>query len=405
MTFERLIASKFLHRGEGYSSSLVRIAIWSIALGVLVMVMSVAILRGFQQEIEQKVVGFGSHIVVRSQYIGNGYEEVPLSTQREALGRIRSVPGVKQVQFFAQKGGMLKTSDQIHGIVLKGVSQGYDSTFFAANLVEGRLFNLTGESASNEVIISRSVSNKLHLNVGDKARSYFWQGTTYRARAFTIVGIYNTDLSDFDDHYIVGDLRQVQRLNEWDDTLVAGYEVLADDFSQLESLTYDVAAQCDYDLLVSNIRRDNPALFGWLDLLNSNIALIFAVMAVVCCCAVVSALLIMIFEKTPMIGLLKTLGANNRSIRRIFLIKSAQIIGWGLLIGNAVSLALCLLQSRFHIIRLDPESYFMPYVPIDINPLYFILISLGTLVVCLLSLLIPASVIAKVEPAKSIRVS
>lgn len=401
MRFERLIAKKFLHRGEGFSSSLVRIATWSIALGVLVMILSVAILRGFQQEIEQKVVGFGSHIVVRSQFVGNGYEEEPISTEREALARISELPGVCHVQQFASKGGMLKTDSQIHGIILKGLSSNYDTSFFASNLVAGRLFS---PEEPNEVVISQQISQKMGLCVGDKAKTYFWQGTNYRARAFTIVGIYNTDLSDFDEHYIVGNLAQVQRLNEWDDSLVAGYEVLVDDFSHLEELTYAVALQCDYDLLVSNVCRENPALFAWLDLLNNNIALILVVMAIVCCVAVISALLIMIFEKTSMIGLLKTLGATHQSIRRIFLIKSAEIIGWGLLIGNALALAICLVQQHFHLLRLDPESYFMPYVPIALNPWHFVLISLGTLVVCLFALLIPASAIAKVEPAKSIRI-
>lgn len=404
MRFERLIASKFLNRGEGFSSSLVRIATWSIALGVLVMVMSVAILRGFQKEIERKVEGFGRHVVVQSQFVGNGYDEIPVSTQRAEVERIREVPGVRQVQFFAQKGGMIKTEDQIHGIVFKGVGEGYDSTFLARSLVDGCLFHFPDETPSNEIVISQSIANKLNLSVGDKARTYFWQGTNYRARAFTVVGIYNTDLSDLDDHYVVGDLRQVQRLNEWDDTLVAGFEVLVDDFSRVEDLAYDVSLQCDYDLLVSNIHQEHPALFAWLDLLNSDIVLIFIVLSIVCCLAVISALLIMIFEKTSMIGLLKTLGADNRCVRRIFLLKSAEIIGWGLLMGNAIALVLCLMQQHFHIVHLDPESYFMSYVPIDINPLYFLLISLGTLVACLLALLIPATAISKIHPARSIRV-
>lgn len=409
MKFETLIARKFLTNRNGFSSSLVKIATWSIAIGLLVMIMSVAILRGFQQEIQQKVVGFGSHIIVKSQFIGNGYEEIPVSTQRDALGRISTIPGVKHVQLYAQKGGMIKTDDQIHGVILKGVSYDFDSTFFSSNLVEGRLFQLksstdTTSSASNEIIISSTIAKKMNLSVGDKARTYFWQGNNYRARAFEIVGIYNTDLAEFDENYIIGDLRQVQRLNEWDDTLVDGYEVLVENFNQLENLSYQVATACDYDLVVSNIRQENPALFAWLDLLNSNIALILIVMSVVCIVAVISALLIMIFEKTSMIGLLKTMGATNRSIRKIFFIKSTEIIGIGLLIGNAIALTLCLIQQHFHMLKLDPESYYMPYVPVDINMGFFLLISAGTLAVCLLALLLPSSIIAKVEPAKTMRV-
>lgn len=410
MSFSTLIARRFLSKGQGFSSSLVKIATISIALGVLVMTLSVAILRGFQSEIKQKVVGFGSHIVVKNQFVGNGYEVVPISSNREVVERLKSLPEVKSFQMYAQKGGMLKTDDQIHGIIFKGLSANYDSTFFASNMVDGRLFRhgQVDDSGAikpgNEVIISRLIASKLHLKVGDKAKTYFWQGSNYRARAFEVVGIYNTDLSDFDEHYIIGDLAQVQRLNDWDDTLVEGYEIMVNDFDHLEEMAHRVAEQCDYDLIVSQIEQDNPALFSWLELLNSNIALILIVMAVVCCVAVISALLIMIFEKTSMIGLLKTLGADNPTIRRIFLIKSAEIIGWGLLIGNILSLIICFIQSKFHILRLDAESYYMPYVPIDINPFYFLLISAGTLIVCLLALLIPATAISRIEPAKTMRV-
>ena len=405
MKFETLITRRFLQKQQGgFSTSLVRIATWSVALGVLVMIMSVAILRGFQNEIRQKVVGFGSHIIVKSQFIGNGYDEIPISTLRPELQEIGQLDGVKHIQFFAEKGGMIKTDDQIQGVIFKGVDQQFDSTFFSSCMQEGRLFNLQDSTASNEVVISRTLANKLHLSLDDKLRTYFWQENSYRARAFKVVGIYNTDLTDFDNHYMIGDLRQIQRLNGWDDTLVAGYEVLIDDFSKLDRLGYEVASACDYDLIVTTIRQMNPALFAWLDLLNSNIALILAVMAVVCVVAVISALLIMIFEKTSMIGILKTLGANNTSIRSIFLRKSAEIVGRGLLFGNALALTLCLLQSKLHLIHLDSESYYMPYVPIDLNPWMFLLISAGTLAVCILALLIPATYIAKIDPAKTIRV-
>lgn len=405
MKFETLITRRFLQKQQGgFSTSLVRIATWSVALGVLVMIMSVAILRGFQNEIRQKVVGFGSHIIVKSQFIGNGYDEIPISTLRPELQEIDQLDGVKHIQFFAEKGGMIKTDDQIQGVIFKGVDQQFDSTFFSSCMQEGRLFNLQDSTASNEVVISRTLANKLHLSLDDKLRTYFWQENSYRARAFKVVGIYNTDLTDFDNHYMIGDLRQIQRLNGWDDTLVAGYEVLIDDFSKLDRLGYEVASACDYDLIVTTIRQMNPALFAWLDLLNSNIALILAVMAVVCVVAVISALLIMIFEKTSMIGILKTLGANNTSIRSIFLRKSAEIVGRGLLFGNALALTLCLLQSKLHLIHLDSESYYMPYVPIDLNPWMFLLISAGTLAVCILALLIPATYIAKIDPAKTIRV-
>ena len=299
---------------------------------------------------------------------------------------------------------MLKTDDQIHGIIFKGIDKGFDTTFFAQNLTEGRLFSFNDSTASNEIIVSSTIAAKMGLSLGDKARTYFWQGNNYRARAFKVVGIYNTDLSEFDEHYMVGDLRQVQKLNEWGDTLVAGYEILVDDFKNLDAICESITAVLGFDLTAVSIVEQNPSLFAWLELLNNNIVFILLVMAIVCMVAVISAFLIMIFEKTSMIGVLKTLGANNRSIKEIFLRKSLTIIGRGLLIGNILALLLCWLQRQFHIIKLDSESYSMNFVPIDLNIWYFVAISAGTLLCCLIALLVPTTFISKIDPAKSIRV-
>lgn len=406
MNFERFIAQRFLPKDRNsYSGPLVSIATYSIALGVLVMVMSVCILRGFQSEIRQKVVGFGSHIVVSSYAMGNLNEETPIASDRPEVGRISQTPGVKHLNFFANKGGMIKTEDQIHGIIFKGVDAQYDSTFFAANLVEGRLFAFPEDKPSNEIIISQKVANMLNLGLGDKVRTYFWQGETYRARAFEICGIYNTDLTDFDEHYLVGDLRQVQRLNGWDSNQVAGYEVLVDNFKTLDQVAANLLTQLNYDLTMTTIVEQNPGLFSWLDLLDSNIVLIIAIMMLVCSVAIISALLIMIFEKSSTIGVLKALGAHNANIRRIFLIKSASIIGKGILLGNALALVLCWLQSQFHLVHLDSESYSMDTVPIDMNCWIFIAISLGTLVICLAALLLPTAYVSRIEPAKTIKMS
>ena len=385
------------------SAPLVKIAVASIAVGVLVMIMSVSILRGFQNEITRKVAGFGSHIVVKGMQPASYNQAQPISTQRSDIQRITLVPGIKHMQYFATKGGMAKTEDQIHGIIFKGMSRDYDTTFFAENMVEGRLFHFADSTASNEIIISSTIANKLRLHVGDKLRTYFWQGNNYRARAFAITGIYNTDLTDFDQHYIIGDLSQVQRINEWQSDEVEGYELTVDNFDRIGDIAHKVLYTIDYDLTCSTVMDQNPALFAWLNLLNSNIFLIIGIMILVCIVAIISALLIMIFEKASTIGLLKTIGATNRSVRNIFLIKSAHIIGQGILIGDAIAFALCWLQHRFHLIHLDSESYSMSFVPIELSAITFLLISLGSLIVCLIALLAPASYIARIEPAKTLR--
>ena len=400
--------------GGGFSGPLSVIAVVSIALGVLVMVMAVCILRGFQGEIASKVVGFGSHLTVSNFASSPAYQEEPIVLDSTLVERIQRVPGVRHIQYFATKGGMVKTAEQIYGIMFRGLSADYDTTFFASNLVEGRLPMFSGASGfsgtsgetgtSTDVLVSSTIASRLRLKVGDKMRTYFWGGDTPRSRAFTVCGIYNTDLTEFDELYVVGDLRQVQRLNEWEDNQVGGYEVLVDNFDRLDDIARNVEHELPYDYSVQTIREANPALFAWLDLLNSNITLILVIMSLVCAVAIVSALLIMIFEKGRTIGLLKALGATNASVRRIFLIKASRLIAEGILIGDAVALALCVVQQQWQVVKLDAESYSMTHVPVDIDPMIFLLVSLGTLVACLLALLLPAAYISHITPAQAVRI-
>ena len=395
--------------GGGFSGPLSVIAVVTIALGVVVMVMAVSILGGFKGEIAGKVVGFGSHLTVSNYASSPIYQETPVVVDSALIAKIKAVDGVRHLQFFATKGGMVKTSEQIYGIMLRGLSANYDTSFFSGCLVEGRLPNFSEPSGlseskpSNEVLISNTIASRMHLAVGDKMRTYFWGGDTYRSRAFTVSGIYNTDLTEFDELYVIGDLRQVQRLNDWDSNMVGGYEILVDDFGRLDATALDVLDKLPYDYSLQTIVDAHPALFSWLDLLNSNITLILLIMSLVCAVAIVSALLIMIFEKGRTIGLLKALGATNASVRRIFLLKASRLILEGIAIGDAVALALCLVQKRWHVITLDPESYSMPYVPIELSPAIFLVISVGALVVCLLALLLPAAYISHISPAQSLK--
>lgn len=432
-------------RGGGFSASLTAVAVAVIALGVVVMVMSVSILRGFRNDITDKVVGFGSHITVHP-YNGEGifpdgrsqsYRQLsqvgeesggqnsalrnPTSELRILHSELKKVPGIRKVQAYATKGGMVKTADQIHGIMFRGLESGFDTTFFASCLVEGRLpdfssevLHSAGEGAcdtsegvtpSSEVLISSDIASKLGLKVGDKMRTYFWQGESYRARAFSVCGIYRTDLTEMDEVYVIGDLRQVVRLNDWPDGSVGGYELLVDDFSQLDRVSREVLERLPYNMTAVTVREANPALFSWLDLLSSNITLILTIMCIVCAVAIISALLIMIFEKSSTIGVLKTLGATNRSIGRIFILRASRLIAQGIAIGDAVALALCVVQSRWNVVKLDAESYAMSHVPVDLDWRIFLFVSLGTAVVCLLALLLPASYISKINPATTVAVS
>lgn len=405
MRFERIIANRMLGRDKhNFSRPLVRIATITIALGVVVMIMSLCILRGFQREISNKVVGFGSHITIRSYGWVNDYDEMPVTLSPSELTTLRNIPGIHSVQPFAYKGGMMKTEDQILGIILKGMYRDADSSFFVSNMVRGRMPRFDDSITSNEVAVSLSMARRMMIDTGSRIATYFWAGNNYRARSFNIVGIYNTDLAEFDNHYILGDIRQVQRLNQWDSSQVAGFEIMIDNFNNLYPMLREVKTATRPDLAVSSIREEQPSMFAWLDLLNSNIILILIIMAIVCATSVVSAMLIMIFEKTSMIGILKTIGANNRSIRRIFILKALDIIIKALLIGNIVAFVFAILQSQFHIIALDPESYSMSFVPIDLNFWYFFAIDLGTIIACILATLLPSTLISNIHPARTIRV-
>ncbi len=401
-------------RGGGFSGPLSTIAVAGIALGVVVMVMAVSILRGFQADISGKVVGFGSHITIGSFSGQLAYADTPIAVDDALVASLRATPGVKHLQCYANKGGMVKTAEQIYGIMLRGLSADYDTTFFASCLTDGALPNLSA-STSNEVLVSTTIASKLHLAVGDKLRTYFWNGDGYRSRAFTVCGLYNTDLTEMDELYVVGDLRQVQRINGWvegdctgangaDAPQVGGYELLVDDFDRLDETATRVVEQLPYDLQMTTVRQANPALFSWLDLLEANITLILAIMCLVSAVAIVSALLIMIFEKSATIGLLKALGACNRSVRRIFLLKASRLIVIGVLIGDAVALALSYVQQRWHLLTLDPESYSMAHVPVEISAWTYVAITLGTVAVCLLALLLPARYISGISPARTMRV-
>ena len=389
---------------HSFSRPLVRIATITIATGIVVMILSLCILRGFQREITSKVVGFGSHISIRSYGWVNDYDEMPVSMSAYELSALLNLKGISSIQPFAYKGGMMKTDNQILGIIIKGLSPATDTTFFAANMVRGHLPRLADSTASNEVAISLLMARRMEVDTGSRIAAYFWSGNNYRARRFSVVGIYNTDLAEFDSHYMLGDLRQVQHLNQWDSSQVAGYEVLIDNFDTLYASLREVKASTRPDLAVTSIREEQPSMFAWLDLLNSNIVLILTIMAIVCATSVVSAMLIMIFEKTSMIGILKTLGCTNRSIRSIFFLKAMAIIIKAIAIGNLAAFAIAFLQYRFHLLPLDPDSYSMSFVPIDLNLWYFLAIDLGTIAVCLLALLLPSTLISNIHPARTIRV-
>ncbi len=387
----------------------IRVAVAGVALGLAVMILSVAIVIGFKQEIRSKVVGFGAHIQITSFDNNTTYEKEPIQYTDSLRQVLAEHDGIQGIAPIGTKLSMVKTDQDFMGVVLKGVTLDYNWKFFEKYLIEGNLPAIQDSVISNEIIISKAIADKLQLNTGDKIHCYFVQDQV-RARRFTISGIYQTDFSDYDKLLMIGDVRHVQRLNGWESDQYSDIELLVNDFDQCDDIAYDLYTQLierpdDYGThyYPQSIRTLNPIFFGWLDLLDMNVWIILILMAVVSGFTMISGLLIIILERANMIGILKALGAGNTAIREIFLYVSVFLVGKGMIWGNVIGIALCLIQKHFHVIALNPEAYYVPYVPIELNPWYILWLNLGCLAVSMLMLVGPSYLVALIRPAKSIK--
>lgn len=383
---------------------MVNIAVTSIVISLSFMIIAVAVVTGFKQQIRDKVIGFNGHIQITNFDLNTSYETTPIAFEKINKNALLNIPNVKHIQSFATKAGIVKTKDQIEGIVLKGVGKDYDWTFFKEKIQEGKIISFNDTAKSNEVIISRTLASRLRLKVGDPFVMYFIQQPP-RMRKFTIAGIYQTGLEELDKTFILGDIGHVQKLNDWDENQVSGFEVLLHDSDKMEETSELLFDELDVDLNVKTIRDLMPQIFDWLDLQDMNEIIILILMSLVAAINMITALLILILEKSRMIGLLKALGMNNSMVQQIFLNKAAFLIGKGLLWGNVVGVGLCLIQLKFGIFTLDETSYYLKYVPINLSITTIVLLNIATFAVCMLMLLLPARIISKISPVKAIRFS
>lgn len=408
MNTELFIARRILSKNkENFSRPIVKIAITSIALGLTVMIIAVAIVTGFQSEIKEKVIGFGSHIQISNFDYNKSFEDSPISKNQSFYPFIDTIEGIKHIQVFANKAGIIKTKDQIQGVVLKGVGADYDWSFFEDKIVEGEKFIVNDSVKTDDVIISRSLSKLLKLKTGDGLRMYFvsGSGSQPRGRKFNIKGIYETELEEFDILYVICDVKHIQKLNRWTDDQIGGFEILIDDFDELEKFANIIYREIGYDLDAKTIKETNPQIFDWLGLQDMNVVVILVLMVLVAGITMISTLLILILERTNMIGILKALGSKDISIRKIFLYNASYIIGKGLLWGNIIGIGLCLLQDYFQLITLNQESYYVSYVPVNLGLQSMLILNAGTFLVCLIMLLIPSLIITRISPVKAIRFS
>ena len=411
MSLEFFIAKRihFQQGKKNVSRPAVRIATIGIALGLAVMIIAIAVVIGFKEQIRNKTIGFGGHIQITNFDNNNTYEMNPIKADNALIKKISAIDGVKHIQRFATKPGIIKTDSEFQGIVIKGIDKGFDWKFFKSNLVEGRIINVSGNSPTNEVVISKYLTNLLGLKLGDSFYTYFIQDRV-RARKFKIVGIYSTNFIEYDKLFLLADMRQVQALNDWSPDSFSGLEVLITDFNRLDEVgdaVYGATANRfnkeGAAFSTQTIKQLNPQIFSWLDLLDMNVWVILILMLAVAGFNMISGLLILILERTNMIGILKSVGATNWSVRKIFLYHSFFLIGKGMLWGNVIGLSLCAIQYFTGVVPLDPEAYYVATVPVTFNWLYIIILNVGTLAASLLMMIGPSYLITKIEPAKIIR--
>ena len=413
MNWKLFVAQRIYRSREGekeVSRPAVLIARWGIAIGLAVMIVAVAVVIGFKHEVRDKVVGIGSDIVITNFDGQKSYETKPIAAGDSLMEALHATSGVKHVQRYSTKPGMIMTDDNFLGMVLKGVSQEYDWTFLKKHLQEGEIPAFSDTASTNRTLISRTIANKLHLKTGDKLYTYYIQGENVRARRLEVAGIYQTNFSIYDDLFLLTDLYTVNRLNAWQKDQVSGVELEVTDYNLLETVKDAVRVEVDMvkdkyggTYYTQSVEEQNPQNFAWLDLLDMNVWVILILMTGVAGFTMISGLLIIILERTNMIGILKALGADNLAIRKVFLSFSVFLIGKGMLWGNVIGLAFVGVQSFFRPFKLDPSTYYVDSVPVEFNVWWWVLLNVCTLVVSVLMLVGPSYLIAHIHPAKSIR--
>ena len=405
MNVEYFIVKRLIGAKEGnnrLSRPIIRIAILAIALSVAVMLISIGVVKGFKKDIADKVIGFGSHIQITAFSDNNSYETSAISKNQDFYPSIETESGIKHIEVFATKAGIIKTKEEIHGMILKGVDTDFDWTFFQENLIDGEVLSLNDSSTTNSVMISENTANSLRLKVADNLIMYFVQEPP-RARKFEISGIYNTELEEFDELYVLGDIKQIQKLNAWGKDSVGGFALTINDFEELEKQTQMVYEKTPYNLNAQSTKELNPQIFDWLKLQDINVNVVIILMLIVAAINIITALLILILERTKLIGILKAIGQTNWSIRKVFLYNATYLIIKGLFWGNLLGITLSLFQKQFHIISLNPATYYMKSVPIHLLLSDILILNLGVIIACFIILILPTYLITKITPIKAIR--
>lgn len=436
MNFPFFIVKKIASNTEqSFSRFILKISVAAVALSMTVMIISTALISGFQQTISQKVFGFWAHIIVTPFSASDSLDKNPVSRSNALYTHPENYEGVQHIQSVALKGGIIHTKDDFEGIVLKGIGKDFKKNPFTDYIIEGQLFDLNENKSNKGILISKITANRLKAKLGDKLIiSFFENNSKVRKRSFEVSGIYDSGIEEFDKQYAWIDIAVIQSLNGWDEEEVGGFEIFIDDKDLFENkiATYgkkiaaiflpedkarelqkdkldrvgeDLFYSIDDELYAQTIKEFKPDIFNWLALQNTNEIVILFVMLLVAAINMITALLILILERTQMIGVLKALGSNNKQIRNIFIWNGVYIIGFGLLIGNLAGIGLCLFQEATHIIKLPQDSYYIDYAPVKIEWSWLLFLNFFTLITGALFLLLPAMLVNKIEAIKAIRFS
>ncbi len=372
---------------------------------MMVMMISIMVLTGFKKEIREKISGFTGHIHITNYDSNNSMERHPIYVDSVDVDNLAGIEHITHIQPFITKAAILRTQEDIHGVVVKGIDAQFDSTFFKKNLIKGRMIQVYGEQKTNDVLISKTIADKLNLKLHDVIRVYFVNSENghIRGRKWQVCGIYHTSVEEFDENLIIADMRHLQKLNNWSDNQITGLEVFVDDFENIGDVEAEVYDDIPYNMNTETIQERYPQIFDWLNLQDINVIVILMLIILVATVSMISTLLVLIIERTQMIGILKSMGSSNKMIRKVFLLQAANIIIKGLFFGNLLGIGLGLLQKHFGIIKLDPGTYYMSVAPINIDFWSVILLNVATLSLVLLFMIIPVIVISRIIPVKAIR--
>ena len=394
------------------SARIIRIALFSVALGLAVMIVSVAVITGFKSEIKNKVTGFGSHIQIVSYGAQNTYEIPPVSANQPFFDKLKQLETVTSIHAFATKPGIIKTEETTQGIIFKGVDSGFNWWFFKQNLIEGEIPEFSDSTRTNSFLISDNLSKKLRLKTGDKAVLYFVRENEFNPRLLQlqVAGVYRTNLEEFDNLFVIGDLKQVQRLNDWRPDQVGGFELMVADLNRIEEINQQVRdlvvsySENESDLLrTETVTRQYQAIFDWLSVLDMNVWVILSLMTLVAGFNMISALLVLILERSTMIGILKAIGTTNTKIRKVFLYLAFLITVRGLFWGNITGIMIIVLQKTLGIVKLNPATYYVDVVPVNFSIAHLLMINIATISLIILMLIVPSFLVSKISPEKTIR--